>query len=138
MINKVILIGRVGKDPVIRGADGNKFGDFSLATSERFKDVSGELQERTEWHTVKCNGKNAEFCDQYVHKGDMMYVEGRIHYDSFINKDGIEVRTTEIRASIVKKLYSVNDDKSEDRQRPRASQAIRVGGGKQTQDDLPY
>jgi hypothetical protein len=86
----------------------------------------------------KCNGKNAEFCDQYVHKGDMMYVEGRIHYDSFINKDGIEVRTTEIRASIVKKLYSANDDKTEDRQRPRASQAIRVGGGKQTQDDLPY
>ena len=80
MINKVILLGRVGSDPEVKVATREeKFAGFSLATSERFKNKSGEWQEKTQWHRLVCWDPNiAKTIEQYVKKGTMLYIEGQI------------------------------------------------------------
>ena len=79
MINKVILVGRLGKDPEIRSTPGGQtVAKFSVATDERFTDKSGEKQERTEWHNVVCWARLAEICGQYLRKGMLVYIEGSI------------------------------------------------------------
>ena len=80
MINKVILLGRVGSDPEVKiSTREEKFAGFSLATSERFKNKSGEWQEKTQWHRVVCWDPNiAKTIEQYVKKGTMLYIEGQI------------------------------------------------------------
>mgnify|MGYP003140236722 FL=1 len=80
MINKVILLGRVGSDPEVKvSTREEKFAGFSLATSERFKNKSGEWQEKTQWHRLVCWDPNiAKTIEQYVKKGTMLYIEGQI------------------------------------------------------------
>ena len=80
MINKVILLGRVGSDPEVKvSTREEKFAGFSLATSERFKNKSGEWQEKTQWHRLICWDPNiAKTIEQYVKKGTMLYIEGQI------------------------------------------------------------
>lgn len=80
MVNKVILIGNLGKDPEVRLNGASKIASFTLATSERWKDRHGETQEQTEWHNVSVFGTSASFVEKYLHKGDRVYVEGKIHY----------------------------------------------------------
>ena len=83
-VNKVILVGNVGKEPEIKFAsNGNAIANFSLATSERFKDKSGEWQERTEWHSLVAYQRTAEIIRDYVKKGSKLYVEGRIQTRSW-------------------------------------------------------
>ena len=86
MINKVILVGRLGKDPEIRSTPGGQtVAKFSVATDERFTDKSGEKQERTEWHNVVCWARLAEICGQYLRKGMLVYIEGSIRTDIVAN-----------------------------------------------------
>jgi len=102
-VNKVILIGNLGKDPEIRYTQGGEpIANFSLATSENWTDKSGQKQEKTEWHRcVVWNTKASQLADiveRYVKKGDKIYVEGRIEYRSWQDREGQTRYTTEINA----------------------------------------
>jgi len=98
-INKAILIGHAGKQPEVRYTQGGApVANFSLATNEYWTSNTGERGERTEWHKIVAWGKLAEFCQEYVHKGSYLYVEGRIQSRSYDDRDGIKRYITEIRA----------------------------------------
>lgn len=98
-VNKIILIGRVGKDPDVRTLqDGNIVANFTLATSERYKDRNGEIKESTEWHSVACWRGCAELAQKYVRKGRQLYVEGKIHNSEFTDRDNVKRTRTEIIA----------------------------------------
>ena len=96
-VNKVVLIGRLGKDIDLRqtGA-GSSIANVTLATYRRYKDGQGQQQEETEWHSVVFFGKTAEIASQYLHKGSSVYVEGRLHTRKYTDKQGIERYATDI------------------------------------------
>ena len=99
-VNKVILIGHLGKDPEIRYTQaGEPIANFSLATSERWTDKGGQKQERTEWHRVEVFGKQAQVVRDYLTKGRSVYLEGSVRYDEWTDKDGNKRNTTKIRVS---------------------------------------
>ena len=98
-VNKVILVGRLGKDPEMKHTSGGTpVTHFSLATDEIWKDAQGEKQQRTEWHNIVAWGKLAEICGDYLKKGRLVYIEGRLQTRSWEEKDGTKRSTTEIRA----------------------------------------
>lgn len=98
-VNKVTLIGNVGKDPDIQYIEGNLIvAKFPLATTENYKDKSGNMVSQTEWHTVVLWRGLAELAQKYLHKGSMIYVEGRIKYRNWEDKDKIKRSSTEIVA----------------------------------------
>lgn len=105
-INKAILVGHLGKDPDSRYlASGDVVCTLSLATSESWKDkTTGEKKEATEWHRVTAFGKLAEICGQYLKKGSLVYIEGKIQTRKWQDKDGQDKYTTEIRADTMKML----------------------------------
>ena len=95
-VNKVILLGNVGKDPEIRATGGGtNVANFSLATTDRFKDQSGTWQDRTEWHSLVAFGRTAEIVRDYVKKGSRLYVEGKIQTRSW-EKDGEKKYKTDV------------------------------------------
>lgn len=97
MFNKVTLIGNVGRDPETRAMqNGEKVANFSLATSERWKDKGGERQERTEWHRIVVWGPLADVVERFVRKGTTLLIEGQIQSRTYTDKDGNEKHTTEI------------------------------------------
>jgi single-strand DNA-binding protein len=88
-VNKVILVGRLGRDPETRFTGGGQaVANFSLATDETYKDKNGERQKRTEWHKITVWGKQAEIAQQYLKKGSLVYVEGRIQTREWQDKEG--------------------------------------------------
>lgn len=96
-VNKVVLIGNVGKDPEVRYTQaGDPIASFSLATSERWTDKAGQKQEKTEWHKVVVFGKTAKFVGDNVTKGVALYVEGSMSYGQYTTKDGAKVNTAEV------------------------------------------
>ena len=105
-VNKVILIGNVGKDPETRySAGGTAIASVSIATSESWKDKqTGERQERTEWHRVKFFGKLAEIAGEYLRKGSQVYIEGSLRTDKYTDKQGVERYSTDIIASSMQML----------------------------------
>ncbi len=110
MINKVILVGRLGKDPAMRYATGgNPIANFSVATSEKFTDKSGQRQERTEWHNIVLFARLAEVAQQFLKKGMLVYVEGRIQTRSWDDKEGNKRYTTEIIGHTLQMLSSKKD-----------------------------
>jgi single-strand DNA-binding protein len=154
-LNKVTLIGNLGSDPEVRTiAGGNRVANFSLATSRTWNSASGERQEKTEWH--KCivwNSKGAQLADvveKYVHKGDKLYVEGRIEYRQWTDKEGQTRYTTEInvRELIMLSSRSGGGDGEGDAS-PRGARAPAVkaktagaantgeGGGSEEFEDFP-
>jgi single-strand DNA-binding protein len=99
-LNKILLIGHLGKDPEIRYTpDGAAVASFSIATSDNFTDKNGTRQERTEWHSVKAFGKLADICKQYLNKGKQVYIEGRIQTREYTDREGIKRRFTEVIAN---------------------------------------
>jgi single-strand DNA-binding protein len=97
MINKVILVGTLGKDPEIKTiANGSKVANFSMATSEKYKDKAGVKQEKTEWHNVVFWGKIVDVVEMFLSKGSRIYLEGKIQTRSYENKEGVKLYTTEI------------------------------------------
>jgi single-strand DNA-binding protein len=112
-VNKVILVGRLGKDPETRytGA-GQAVCNFSLATNESFKDRNGERQERTEWHRIVAWGKKAEFAQQYLKKGSQIYLEGRIQSGEWTDKEGQKRTKYEIVANEFRFIGSKSDSAS--------------------------
>jgi len=96
-LNKVILIGNLGQDPEARFTPkGTAVTNLSVATNESWKDQSGEMQDRTEWHKVVMYGRMAETASEYMKKGQMVYVEGRLHTREWEDQNQIKRRTTEI------------------------------------------
>ena len=96
-LNKVMLIGNLGKDPEVRyTTSGQAVASFNLATSEKFKNKSGEQEERTEWHRVTLWGKLAEIAGEYLAKGRTVFIEGRLQTREWTDRDGNKRYTTEI------------------------------------------
>lgn len=110
-MNKVILIGRLGRDPETRYMpSGEAVCNFSLATSETWNDKkSGSKQERTEWHNISMFGRLAEIAGQYLRKGSLTYIEGRIQSRKYIDKTGVERTAYEIVANEMKMLGGKNE-----------------------------
>ncbi|OAV43858.1 single-stranded DNA-binding protein [Lewinella sp. 4G2] len=109
MVNKVTLIGRLGSDPEIRTLEsGVAVGRFSVATSENYKDRSGEWQEQTEWHDVVVWRQAAERAQRSLHKGVMVYVEGKLTHRKWQDKEGNNRKTTEVVANYFRVLVNPN------------------------------
>ncbi len=106
-VNKVILIGNLGRDPEVRYLpSGEAVANFSIATTEKWKDKSGEMQEQTEWHRISFFGRQAEICGEYLRKGSPVYVEGRLQTRKYTDKEGVERQVTEIRGDRMQMLGS--------------------------------
>lgn len=104
-VNKVILVGRLGRDPETRyTSSGQAVCNFTLATDESFKDRNGERQQRTEWHRIVMWGKLAEIGQQYLKKGKLVYIEGRLQTRQWDDKEGNKRSTTEIVANVMRML----------------------------------
>lgn len=139
-INKAILIGNLGKDPELRYTPGGQaVATFSLATSEKWKDKSGVLQDKTEWHNIVVWGRTAEMVKEYLAKGRQVYIEGRIQTRSWEDKDGNKRYTTEIVAQRVQFLGS--RDAGGEREIPPpdvSTDAPPVGDISSEDEDLPF
>lgn len=106
-LNKAMIIGRLGQDPDVRYTQSNTaVANLSVATSERYKDKSGEWKENTEWHRVVAWGRLAEICQEYLKKGSLVYIEGPIQTRQWEDKDGQTRYTTEIKALTMTMLDS--------------------------------
>jgi len=113
MINKAIIVGRLGNDPEVRYTQsGTAIANFNVATTERWKDKDGQMQEQTEWHKCSAFAKLAEICGEYLHKGSLIYCEGRIQTRSWDDKDGNKKYTTEIILKEMKMLDGKKGDSS--------------------------
>ena len=107
MVNKVFLIGNLGRDPEVRHTkSGQPVANLNLTTSRRVKDANGNWGEQTEWHTVVCFGRTAELAGQYLQKGRRIFVEGRLQTRSWDDRDGKKQYRTEVVAEEVKFLDS--------------------------------
>jgi single-strand DNA-binding protein len=125
-VNKVILVGRLGKDPETRyTSSGQAVCNFSLATDETYKDRAGERQKRTEWHKIVVWAKQAEIAQQYLHKGSLIYLEGRIQTRQWDDKEGQKRTTTEIVATNFRMLGGRGD---------ASAAAAGAGGGERAMD----
>jgi single-strand DNA-binding protein len=132
-LNRVQLIGRLGRDPEIRTTNGGKsVANFSIATDETYKDAQGEKQKKTEWHNIVVWGNSVEnFIRPYIHMGDLVYIEGKLQTRSW-EKDGEKKYTTEINATDIKGLVTQRTDGA----KPAASKGSR-GSSKPTQQAAP-
>lgn len=109
MVNKVILVGNVGRDPEVRYLDsGVAKASFSLATSETYKDKSGQKVSQTEWHNIVVWRGQAEVIEKYVKKGDRLYIEGKIKSRDYTDKEGVKKYITEIVVDNFQMLGSPN------------------------------
>ena len=139
-VNKVILIGNLGKDPEVKYLENNvAVARFSLATNETWKDKSGEKKEHTEWHNIVLWRGLAELSEKYLHKGDRIYIEGRLRTRSWDDKDGKKRYTTDVigdnmtmltvRRESEQNSQSEGSSESADSPQPNAENAS---------DDLPF
>ena len=120
-INKVILVGTLGKDPEVRYSQaGAALTSVSIATNESWKDKNGEKQERTEWHRVKFFGRLAEIAGEYLKKGGQVYIEGSLRTEKYTDKQGVEKYSTDIIANEMQMLGGMPGG---------ADRAERSGGG---------
>ena len=109
-LNKVMLIGNLGRDPEVRyTASGTAVAGFSVATTEKFKNKSGEWEERTEWHNITLWGRLAEIAGEYLAKGKTVYVEGRLQTRKWQDRDGKDRYTTEVVADKMQMLGGKGD-----------------------------
>ena len=147
-VNKVILVGNLGKDPEVRYMpSGNAVANVTLATTDSWKDKqSGEKQERTEWHNVVFYSRLAEIVGEYLKKGSQVYVEGRLQTRKWQDKSGNDRYTTEIIASDMQMLGSrggsagFSGDRTQSSPAPQQA-AVAGGGGSSVpdfDDDIPF
>jgi single-strand DNA-binding protein len=154
-VNKVILIGNLGRDPETRyTTGGDAVTNLRIATTEQWKDKSGEKQEKTEWHTVVLFGRQAEVAGEYLKKGRSVYIEGRLQTRKYTDKDGVEKYATEVVGDRMQLLGSREGSGGGDAEfsgggRRREGGAPAGGGGKPAaaakkpatddfDDDIPF
>jgi single-strand DNA-binding protein len=137
-VNKVILIGNLGKDPELKFTpSGVAVAKFPLATTERFKDAEGNMQEHTEWHNIVLWRRQAELANEYLKKGSPVYIEGRIRTRSWEDKDGQKKYITEIEARQMQFLGRRGEGGGEG----QVGGGDNVSGKKETlesEEDLPF
>jgi len=135
-VNKVILIGAVGRDPEVRySQSGKAIANLSIATSQKRKDKqTGEYVEDTQWHRLKFFDKLAEIVGEYVKKGSTIYVEGQIKYGKFTNKDGMEISTVDIVCDEMTILSRAKDQKDQAAEKPKPQGS----GFDDMDDDIPF
>ena len=137
-LNKVILIGNLGQDPEARFTpQGTAVTNLSVATNESWKDQSGEMQDRTEWHRIVMYGRMAETASEYMKKGQMVYVEGRLHTREWEDQNQIKRKTTEIRCDNFTMLGRRSDapqGTNPENPAPSSNQKPETDGD----DDLPF
>jgi single-strand DNA-binding protein len=132
-VNKAIIVGTVGKDPELKYfQSGDAYTTLSVATSEQWKDKQGEKQEKTEWHRVKFTRKLAEIVGEYVKKGQLIYVEGRLETQKYTDKQGIERYSTDIVAHEMQMLGGKKQDAAQAEPKPAAQDSDPFG------DDVPF
>ncbi len=142
-INKVILVGRLGKDPEVRAFEGGtKKASFTLATSEIYKDKEGKKVEQTEWHLIVCWRTLAEIAEKYLTKGKQIYLEGRLRTRSW-EDNGVKKYVTEIEAT----TFTMLGSKQEDGDKPTAVKVVEAPQAEPSpvntepdfvSDDLPF
>lgn len=147
-VNKVIIVGNLGKDPETRYApSGDAICNITVATTESWKDkASGEKREATEWHRVVFFGKLAEIAGQYLKKGSQVYLEGKLKTRKWQDKDGVERYTTEISADVMKMLGGKGEGQQTDAPRqsaqapsaPAPKKPASGGGVGDFDDDVPF
>ena len=154
-VNKVILVGNLGRDPEMRYLpSGEAVANLAIATTDKYKDKTGQMVEQTEWHRVSFFGRTAEVCGQYLKKGSQVYVEGSIRTRKYTDKEGVEKYATEIRGDRMQMLGSKGgggmadmDDsgfnqtapKSQPRANaPAAAQRPASSGFDDMDDDIPF
>jgi single-strand DNA-binding protein len=138
-VNKVILVGNLGQDPVTRYmTDGTAITNFSIATTETWKDKnSGEKQEKTEWHRIVTYRRLAEIAGEYLKKGSQVYIEGRLQTRKWTDKDGVEKYTTEIIGDEMKMLgLRSNESQGQPASAPSAPKPPADDGF--GDDDIPF
>lgn len=146
MLNKVILIGRLGKDPETRYMpNGEAVCNFSVATSESWKDQSGQRQERIEWHNITMYRRLAEIAGQYLNKGSQVYLEGKIQSRKYQDKNGVERTAYDIIANEMKMLGDGNSEQqaqSAQAETPtpprRQAPATPAAPAEDIDDDVPF
>jgi single-strand DNA-binding protein len=137
MVNKAILIGRLGKDPEVRYTpDGAMVTNFNLATDEQWKDKNGEKVQKTEWHRIVAFGKLAEICGNYLVKGKLIFVEGRIQTRSWEDKEGVKRYTTEIVANNMQMLDPKGQNKADESSSD--SMSSNSASSSTPMDDVPF
>ena len=148
MLNKVILIGRLGRDPETRHMpNGEAVCNFSVATSEAWNDRNGQRQERTEWHNITMYRRLAEIAGQYLKKGSQVYLEGKIQSRKYTDKNGVERTAYDIIANEMKMLGGGSDGQQAQpaqgetptppRRQAPAAPAAPVDGSDES-DDIPF
>ena len=146
MVNKVILVGHLGKDPVVRHLDGNRVvANLTIATNERYTDRNGNKVEQTEWHNLEMWDGLARVAEQYLKKGSLVYIEGKIKTEKWEGKDGETRYTTRIRVNTMNMLDRASggtpppspkpsETKQVEQQNEKAIEEIIDSGD----DDLPF
>jgi len=150
-VNKVILIGNLGRDPEVRYMpSGDAIANLNIATTDKWKDKSGESQEHTEWHRVAFFGRQAEICGEYLRKGSSVYVEGRLQTRKYTDKEGVDRYATEIRGERMQMLggrgAGGGDSMPRDMEPPPQGNARPAGGAPAKKagnfddmdDDIPF
>jgi single-strand DNA-binding protein len=138
-VNKIILIGNLGQDPELRyTSSGVAVASFSMATSESWKDQDGNVQEKTQWHKLVAWRKLAEIVGEYLKKGSKVYVEGRIQYRSYDDKNGVKRDVTEIVVDQMLMLDSKGAGHTSGPSASAPSQPQTEDAGPDKVDDLPF
>lgn len=140
-INKAILVGRLGKDPEMKYTpSGTAVASFSIATNYSIKDGDGNFVDKTDWHNIVVFGRRAEFAGEYLSKGRLVYIEGRIQTRSWEDKDGNKRYITEIISSDVQLLGSKGDSpsKEKEQQEPEVQEKDVPVQEDEEADDLPF
>ena len=140
-VNKVILIGNVGKDPEVRYLDsGVAVATFPLATSDRAYTLANGTQvpERTEWHNIVLWRGLAETAEKYVHKGDKLYIEGKIRSRSYDDQNGVKRYITEIFADNMEMLTPRGQGAAQNAPASAAAQRVAPAQGQNGKDDMPF
>jgi single-strand DNA-binding protein len=149
-VNKVILVGRLGKDPETRyTSSGQAVCNFSLATDETYKDRAGERQKRTEWHRIVVWGKQAEIAQQYLRRGSLLYLEGRIQTRQWDDREGQKRTTTEIVATNFRMLGGRSESSAaaagagagadlDAQAQPSSGASDEMAGAEPSDEDIPF
>ncbi|GAB4456903.1 MAG: hypothetical protein Fur0028_11530 [Bacteroidales bacterium] len=129
MVNKVILIGNVGKDPIIRNVNDNTpVASFTLATNEIYKDSQGNMQKNTEWHNIVAWRNLAQLAEKYIHKGSQIYVEGRLKSRTYTDKDNQQRTIVEILADKIQLLGKKEGDENNTTTHVNTDTTTNMGG----------
>lgn len=134
--NKIILVGNLGRDPEMRYTpQGTPVCSFSLATNERRKDKTGEMQDQTTWFRITIWGRQAETASQYLTKGRPVYIEGRLRVEEWTDRDGKPRHTLEVTATDMQFIGGGN--RTEDSTTSREAAAMAAGDDQLSDDDIP-